>query len=561
MSESLGLSLGVANLVAAREGGTPVVRQSVLTVYEQRASEVGLPEENSNFTEPGQVMRGFVERVGDRAPLVAADGTKYLAEALAVEALEVMARIVGYGTPVTVAVPAYWSEGQYAALRAEFFAQPTLAPDGVPPALISDATAALAALRAKPGFPTDGIVALCDFGAGGTSVTLTNAGANFQQVGPSVRYTDFSGDAIDQLILNHLRAAAPDADTTRDVASTTRLGSPTRPLGECRRAKEHLSAATMATIQAGSGAGVRLSRSEFEQLISGPLDRLVSTVEEILQRNGIPRSNLAAMAIVGGGASIPLVTTRMSGRLQVPVLTSPQPIYSAAIGAAVLGQLQSSAGAATAVSPIVENPTELVGTPTDEMTPAARGARAGDDRPLAWSQDADAAEPVPYTGPEHTNDYGRESTEFGYADDERYGTQAARLPWYKRTALVLSVVGAAAAVLVAVVLALTLGHTTNGPANQPAPPQTSQTVTVTGPNNSPTVTVIPPPPPPSTNTTQPPAPTTTTPPPTTTTPPPTTTTPPPTTTATTTTPPPTTTSQVTTTVPSTTTRERPTSRR
>ena len=558
MSESLGLSLGVANLVAAREGSTPVVRKSVLTVYDQRASEVGLPEENSGSTEPGLVMRGFVERVGDRAPLVATDGTKYLGEALTVEALEVMARTVGYGTPVTVAVPAYWSEGQYAALRAEFFAQPTLAPNGVPPALISDATAALAALRAQSGFPTDGVVALCDFGAGGTSVTLTNAGANFQQVGPSVRYTDFSGDAIDQLILNHLRAAAPDADTTRDVASTTRLGTPTRLLGECQRAKEHLSAAATVTVQAGSGADVRLSRSEFEQLISGPLDRLVSTVEEILQRNGIPRSNLAAMAIVGGGASIPLVTTRMSGRLQVPVLTTPQPIYSAAIGAAVLGQLQSSAGAATAASPIVENPTELVGTSTDEMTQAARGARAGDDRPVAWSQDADAAEPVPYTGPEHTSDYGRESTGFDYADDQRDGAQAARLPWYKRTALVLSVVGAAAAVLVAAVLALTLGHTNKAPANEPAPPQTSQTVTVTGPNNSPTVTVIPPPPPPSTTTTQPPPPTTTTtPPPTTTTP--TTTTPPPTTTATTA--PPTTTSQVTTTVPSTTTQETPTSRR
>jgi Hsp70 protein len=538
MGESLGLSLGVANLVAAREGSTPVVRKSVLTVYDQRASEVGLPEENPNASEPGLVMRGFIERVGDRAPLVAADGTKYLGEALTVEALEVMARTVGYGTPVTVAVPAYWSEGQYAALRAEFFAQPTLAPNGVLPGLISDATAALTALRAKPGFPTDGVVALCDFGAGGTSVTLTNAGANFAQVGPSVRYTDFSGDAIDQLILNHLRAAAPDADTTRDIASTTRLGSLTRLISECRRAKEHLSAATMATVQAGSGGDIRLSRSEFEQLISGPLDRLVSTVEEILQRNGIPRSNLAAMAIVGGGASIPLVTTRMSGRLQVPVLTTPQPIYSAAIGAAVLGQLQSSAGAATAASPILQNPTELLGTIPGEMVQS----------PVAWSQDADAAEPVPYAGPEHTADYGRESTGFGYADEDRYGGQAARLPWYKRTALVLSVAGALAAVLVAVVLALTLGHTNNAPANEQAPPQTSQTITVTGPNNSPTVTVIPPPPPSSTDTTQPPAPSTTTPPPTTTTAPPPTTT---------TTAAPTTTSQATTTAPPTTTRQRP----
>ncbi|MEB3984319.1 Hsp70 family protein [Mycobacterium sp. 663a-19] len=562
MGESLGLSLGLANLVAAREGSTPVVRTSVLTVYDQRPSEVGLPEENPNAGEPGLVMRGFVERVGDRAPLVAADGTKFSGEALTVEALEVMARKVGYGSPVTVAVPAYWSQGQYAALRAEFFAQPTLAPNGVAPALISDATAALTALRAQPGFPANGIVALCDFGAGGTSVTLTNAGANFQQVGPTVRYAGFSGDGIDQLVLDHVRAAAEaGADTALDVAGTTRAGSWTRLLGECRRAKEHLSAGTVTTVHAGPGAEVSLSRSEFEQLVSEPLERFVGAVEEMLQRNGI-RSNLAATAIVGGGASIPLITTRLSGRLRVPVLTTPQPVYSAAIGAAVLGQLQSSAGGATAASPIVENPTELVGGATDEMTRAALAARAGDDHPLAWSQDADGAEPVPYAGPEYVGDYGREPTGFGDGDDDRYGAQAARLPWYKRTALVLTVAGALAAVLVAVVLALTLRHTNTAPANAPAPPPTSQTITVTGPNNSPTVTVVPPPPSPSTNTSEAPAPTTTTAPApttTTTTPPPTTTTttsPPPTTT--TTTAPPTTTSQATTTAPSSSTsRPRP----
>src|ERR1700742_4245944 len=153
MSESLGLSLGVANLVAAREGGTPVARKSVLTVYDQRTSEVGLPEENPNATEPGLGMRGFVERVGDRAPLVAADGTKYLGEALTVEALEVMARSAGYGTPITIAIPAYWSEAQSTALREEFFAQPGLTAAGVAPTLVSDATAAFTALRAEPGFP------------------------------------------------------------------------------------------------------------------------------------------------------------------------------------------------------------------------------------------------------------------------------------------------------------------------------------------------------------------------------------------------------------------------
>ena len=527
MTESLGLSIGVANLVAARAGSAAVSRKSVLTIFDHRAGEVGLPEENPNLNEPGLVMRGFVERVGDGSPLVAADGTKYLGEALTVEALEAMARTVGYGTPIAIAIPAYWSERQSAALRDEFFAQPALAPNGVPPLLISDATAALTALRTRPGFPTDGVVALCDFGAGGTSVTLSNAASNFQQVGTSVRYAGFSGDEIDQLIANHLQASGSGAD-----AGTGRMGSQARTLGESRRAKEELSGASEATIATGAGADIRLSRTEFEQLISGHLDRFLATVEDILQRNGI-REKLAAVATVGGGASIPVLSTRLSERLQVPIFTAPQPLASAALGAAVLSQQQSSAGAPTAAAPVIETPTQMApaAAPPTQAVPTATAAPA----PLAWSEDADESdEPVPYTGGEHSDEYARKAAEFDDPADQRYADEAGQLPWYKRTALVLTVAGALLAVLVAIVLALTLGHQNTNPVNTtpPPPPPTPQTVTITAPDNSTSTSVIPPPPPPTTTYNPPPEttyqPTTTyAPPPTTTAAPPPTTTPPP----------------------------------
>ena len=525
MSLSLGLSLGVANLVAARAGSAPVARKSVLRIFDQRPSEVGLPEETPNLTEPGLVMRGFIERVGDRAPLVASDGTKYLGAALTVEALEAMARTVGYGTPITIAVPAHWSEGQIAALREEFFAQPGLAPGGVPPVLVSDATAAITALRTQPGFPTDGVVALCDFGASGTNVSLTNARPSSQPIGPPFRYAEFSGDAIDQLIFDHLSTAAPV-------------------LSDCQRAKEQLSTATITTVAAsaaGSGGDIQLSRTEFEQLISGPLGGFVSAVEETLQRNGIPRSTLAAVAIVGGGASIPLIAAQLSERLQVPIITAPNAQCSAAVGAAALSQQRSSAAVPTTASPIIENATEMVGTAGADMTQAMPAARAGDEgRPLAWSQDDDEEDPVPYTGPEHTGGYGRQTTGFDEVDDDDYAAAAERLPWYKRTALILILAGAAAAILAAAALALTLGRSEPSP-NQPAPPPPPETVTVTAP--------------PPSDTTQPPVVVTTTAPPpppeTTTAPPPITTTEP----ATTTTPP--TTTQVTTTAPEPPPRERP----
>lgn len=546
MSQSLGLSIGVANLVAARAGSAPVTRSSVLTLFEHRPTEVGLPEENPNLTTPGLVLRGFVERVGDRAPLVAADGTKYLGAALTVEAIEAMARTVGYGTPISIAVPAYWSDEQFAALREEFFAQSDLARGGVAPMLVSDATAAVAALRGTPGFPADGVVALCDFGAGGTTVTVLDAQAGFAPVGPAVRHTDFSGDAIDQLIVDHLLASDV---STAVLGGSARMGSQSRLLAASRRAKEQLSTAAVSTVAGASGEAAQLTRTELEQLISPPLDRFVTTLQETLRRNGVPNTNLRAVAIAGGGASIPLITARLSQRFGVPVRSAAQPASLAALGAAVLGAQYAAGGAETAAAAAVETPTEMVGTAGIGVTQAAWAAQATDvDDALAWSQDADSDEPVPYTGRDATGEYASEAREFEYPAQ-------GGLPWYKRTALVLTVAGAGVAVLVAVALAIGLLMTKSTPAppTSPTQPPPPQTVTITGPNDSTTVTVVPAPPPPSSE--APPATTTTTPPPE----PSTTTTTPPPTTTTTTTAPPTTTSQATTTAaPTTTTRVRPT---
>ena len=50
MSDSLGLSIGMTNLVAARMGRPPVMRRSVLTVFDDRAPEVGVPSENPQLS-------------------------------------------------------------------------------------------------------------------------------------------------------------------------------------------------------------------------------------------------------------------------------------------------------------------------------------------------------------------------------------------------------------------------------------------------------------------------------------------------------------------------------
>ncbi len=184
MTDALGLSVGATNLGAGRTGQPPVTRRSVLTLHHDRPSEVGVPAGASG----GLVLGGFADRVGDPVPLIASDGTSHRAEQVLVEALETMARTVGGGTPIAIAHPAHWGPGVVGTLRGALRGNRGLAPDGMPAALIPDSVAALAALQAAPGLPTDGVVALCDFGGSGTSITLADASSNFDAIGQTVRY-------------------------------------------------------------------------------------------------------------------------------------------------------------------------------------------------------------------------------------------------------------------------------------------------------------------------------------------------------------------------------------
>ena len=80
MTEPLGLSIGTTNLVAARVGRPPVTRRSILNLFAGQTPEVGAPGEFPAHGEPTVVLDGFVERVGDPVPLVAADGTAHRGE-------------------------------------------------------------------------------------------------------------------------------------------------------------------------------------------------------------------------------------------------------------------------------------------------------------------------------------------------------------------------------------------------------------------------------------------------------------------------------------------------
>src|SRR5258705_663222 len=390
MSDPLGLTTGTTNVVAARFGNQPVMRRSVLTLFGHAAPEVGLPSAHAD----GIVLSGFVERVGDPVPLVAADGSPHHADQLLVDALQAMVYASG-GQPspqTAIAVPAHWGTSTLWALRNALRASPSLPPNGTPVRLVSDSVASLTALNANPGLSPHGVVALLDFGGGGTSITLADAASAFEPIEDTARYTEFSGDQIDQALLNHVLEGIANSGGI-DPAGTAAVGSLTRLREECRDAKERLSAETVTELIAelpGYRSGIRVTRAELESLIAQPLAGVLTALENALERNRISWSNVSAVVTIGGGASIPSITQHLSEHSRAPVVTTPQPAVDAAVGAAVFAAFGSDADAKTGVAPVL--PVDVPPDPVD-------AAGSATFRALAWSQDDDTDDDVvPYTG-------------------------------------------------------------------------------------------------------------------------------------------------------------------
>jgi len=431
----LGLSVGATNLAGTRDGQSAVIRPSELNLQ-------------------GLRLTGFVDRVGDPVPLVASDGSKHHPERLLAEALGAMAQSVTEGMPVSdvaITVPAHWREPVVDTLRRSLRS-------GLP--VVSDATAALTALRANPGLPTHGVIVLCDFGGSGTSITLADAASNFTRIGETVRVSDFSGDHIDQALLRHVVDGFMDASQA-DPSGTAMVGSLGRLRDECRWAKERLSAETATAVVAdlpGHRADIRVNRTELEDLIHTPFADFLAALDDTLQRNGVPAASVSAVATVGGGARIPFVTQRLSEHLRAPVVTTPPPQLTAAEGAALIAHRGR----------VTETPTTL--------TPAAGVAAAGvaaATTALAWSEDTTSDDVVPFADdPDATEYYERPADSrpaLVFQHEEWQETEPPR-----RTPLVLFGLSAVAAALAAAVFGITLlSDTTTTPVDAASTVSTS----------------------------------------------------------------------------------------
>lgn len=511
MADGVGLSVGATNLTAVAVGRAAVTRSAVVTLFPNRPPEVGLPAENPRLSpeDRGVVITGFVDRVGDPVGIVAADGTTHRGEALLAEALRAMLYAVtngrGADDPVVITHPAHWRPAAVDALRVALSELREFAAAAV----VSDAVAAVTALRDDPGLPTSGLIALCDFGGSGTSITLVDGALGDEPLAPSVRHPEFSGDLVDQAVLTQVLQGRSDSGSP-DMTGTSAIGPLSRLRAQCRAAKERLSTTAATSLVAelpGQRGEVRVTRNELDDAIRQPLIDFVDVLQETLDRNGA--RSLAAVATTGGGARIPLTTTTLSEHFGVPVITTPHPELTAAIGAGLVAGRGADDGA-TAMAEAVAPPTAAAAAvAATQMAPELHADDYGVGSAasaLAWSEaddvpDVAPTDPYDYPGGAATDAMAgpRPQIQFGEPETTQY-------PTGKRNPFGLLIVGL---VVVLAALALAVWYVLRNDEGTPPPPTVTTTTTAPPPTSEaplppPAGEAPPPPPPPVTETIAPP---------------------------------------------------------
>jgi hypothetical protein len=273
-------------------------------------------------------------------------------------------------------------------------------------------------------------------------------------------------------VLTHVVADVTAAGAG-DLTGTSAIGPLSRLRGRCRAAKERLSTTSVTSLPVdlpGRADEVRLTRNELDDAIRQPLTEFLNALKDMLERNGIRPGELVAAATVGGGAGIPLITTMLSERLRVPIITTGPPELTAAIGgglAAAHGAVQEDPTAiATRAAPVAAEP-------APSLAPA-----------LAWSEVDDLPEPVPiepydYSAPtDVAGDAARPQLQFDRQPPTGVHPTTAT-PWYRRRAVLLGTAAVVAAAIAALVVlrgegtstpTSTTTSVTTGPAAESSPP-------------------------------------------------------------------------------------------
>jgi molecular chaperone DnaK len=297
----------------------------------------GEAAERRGIAQPERLIREFKRRVGDDVPIIAGD-QRFAPE-------ELYARMVAWvveavseregGRPegISVAIPVTWG-GYRSGLISAALAQ-HLSGDVQ---LISEPEAAARHYESTSPLEFGQALAVYDLGGGTFDAVILQKGIDDEVriVGEPLGLGDFGGADFDDIVLRHTIAAAglSASALSADPAARVALATLRR---ECVEAKEALSfdsEAVVPVLVGQSQTTVRLTRSEFEEMIEEGVERTIDVLTDALESAGVEPADLEAILLTGGSSRIPRIAELLSERFDRPIAIDADPKAIVALGAA-----------------------------------------------------------------------------------------------------------------------------------------------------------------------------------------------------------------------------------
>ncbi len=370
MSRVIGIDLGTTNsVVAVMEGGKPVVipnqegnrtTASVVAFNTNGERLVGQVAKRQAVTNPqntvfsvkrfmgrffGEVLAeiktvpySVVKGENDTARIEAAGKVYSPPEISAMVLQKMKAAAEDYlGEKVekaVITVPAYFNDAQRQATKdaGQIAGLEVLR-------LVNEPTAAALAYGLDK--KSDETIAVFDFGGGTFDISILEVGAGVVEVKSTNGDTHLGGDDIDQLVIEWLVAEFKKdqgVDLSQDRMALQRLKE------AAEKAKMELSS-TMETevnlpfITADASGpkhlALKLSRSRFEQMIEGIVQRTLGPCKQALKDAGLEAKDVDEVVLVGGSTRIPLVQRKVQEFFGKEPHRGVNPDEVVAIGAAV----------------------------------------------------------------------------------------------------------------------------------------------------------------------------------------------------------------------------------
>ncbi|SFR94764.1 Hsp70 protein [Microbacterium sp. cf046] len=310
----------------------------------------GEAAERRGLAQPERLVREFKRRVGDDVPILAGDqrfAPEDLYARMVAWVVEAVTEREGSSPAgISVTIPVTWGGHRSglisAALAREISGEIQLISEPEAAARHYESTSPLEAGRA---------LAVYDLG-GGTfdAVVLRKQGDGAVRiVGEPLGLADFGGADFDDIVLRHTIAAAglSASALSADPASRVALSTLRR---ECVEAKEALSfdsEAVVPVLVGQSHSTVRLTRSEFEEMIESGVDRTIEVLAQALETAAVDPADLEAILLTGGSSRIPRIAELLSERFDRPIAIDADPKAIVALGAArAMADPRSTAGLA-----------------------------------------------------------------------------------------------------------------------------------------------------------------------------------------------------------------------